>query len=89
MLQTNDLLDRLKAAYQLKSDYALAKKLGLTTAAISRYRKNVGIPDDRVAVEIAELLDLDPFYLVACMNMARAEKAHDRETVEFWKSYAA
>lgn len=88
MLRTADLLDRLKAAYQLPSDYALAKKLGVTRAAVSRYRNNVGSFDDKLAFEVAYLLELNPSIVVASMHMERAKRQNDKSLIDFWSQYA-
>ena len=60
MLKTTELLDKLKAAYNLPSDYAAAKKLGITTQTVSGYRCKRSFFEDRVAVNVAELLDIEP-----------------------------
>ncbi len=38
MYKTTELLDMLKARYNLPSDYAIAKKIGLTRGAISKLK---------------------------------------------------
>tara|TARA_Y100001938_G_scaffold145145_1_gene221203 strand:- start:1105 stop:1371 length:267 start_codon:yes stop_codon:yes gene_type:complete len=88
MLTTVELLNRVKAAYGLESDYSLAKKLSITPQAVSKYMKKRSFLDDRVSFIVAELLDLNPAYVVACTNMERAEKKEDKNGVSFWMRYA-
>ncbi len=88
MLTTVELLNRVKAAYDLESDYSLAKKLSITPQAVSKYMKKRSFLDDRVSFIVAELLDLNPAYVVACTNMERAEKKEDKNGVSFWMRYA-
>lgn len=88
MLKTIELIERLKAAYGLPSDYAAAKKLGITCQAISKYRNKGTSLDDKVAVEIAELLDLNPLMVVASMHVERAERQNDKALISFWSHYA-
>ncbi|MGY0563689.1 MAG: helix-turn-helix domain-containing protein, partial [Paraglaciecola chathamensis] len=46
----------LRKKYRLRSDNTVAKKLGVSRSAVSRYRNQTGSIDDRLAVEIAEML---------------------------------
>jgi len=87
-MKTLDFIERLKAVYHLPSDYAAAKKLGVTKQNISRIRNHGQTLDDRAAFEIAELLELDPAQVVAYMNLERAERANDKNLILFWQSYA-
>lgn len=88
MLTTVELLNRVKAAYDLGSDYALAKKLGVSVQRVSNYMRKKTFLDDKMAFIVAELLDLNPAYVVACSNMERAERKEDKSSVSFWMRYA-
>jgi predicted transcriptional regulator len=88
MFKTNDLLNRLKAVYGLQSDYALAKKIGISRQAVSKYRTLTRTLDDCVAVEVAELLELNPFQVLASMQLERAERNKDEKMVSIWREYA-
>lgn len=54
---TNQLLDRVKARFDIKSDYQLAKKLGTGTGRIANWRKGMCSMDWNIAFEIADLLN--------------------------------
>ncbi len=88
MLTTVELLNRVKAAYNLPSDYALSKKLGFSRQRISKYYTQGHLLDDQGCFAVAELLDLNPAYVVACVNMERAEKKEDSVGVSFWMRHA-
>lgn len=88
MLTTVELLNRVKAAYDLRSDYALAKKLGVSAQRVSNYIRKKTFLDDKMSFVVAELLDLNPAYVVACTNMERAERLEDKSSVSFWMRYA-
>lgn len=73
MKTTAEYLDAIKARHHLPSDYAVAKMLGITRAAVSRYRNNEGTFDDPVSIRAAELLDLDPEEVILSGYVARAK----------------
>jgi len=89
MFKTTELLDMLKAAYNLPSDYALAKKIGYTRAGISKLRNNKSFFNDKDAINIAELLELNTIQVVASCNIERAIKHNEPELENFWKKVAA
>lgn len=82
METTNQLLDRIKEKYGLKSDYALAKAIGMSRERISRYRNSSGELGDDAALKVAELLDLDPGYVLACMSHQRTKSDAARHAWE-------
>jgi hypothetical protein len=79
---TVQYLDALKRRLDLPSDYAVAKVLGITRAAVSRYRQAGGAFDDLTAVRAAELLGLDPLEVIAASN---AERARDDDARRVWE----
>lgn len=93
METTNELLDQVKVRYGLKSDYALAAKLGMTRSLVSAYRNNKRMLGDDAALKVAELLDLDPGYILATMEAQRthndAARAAWERLADFVKSHGA
>lgn len=89
MFETTQLLDMLKTAYNLPSDYAVAKKIGLTRNAISNYRAKRNFLNDSNALNIAELLELDPLKVLASCQYERAHRHGEKELEIFWKGIAA
>lgn len=89
MYRTAELLTKLKAFYGVTSDYALAKKMGVTRACVSSWSRGVTFFDDKVSFEVAEVLGLNPAILVASMHVERAERKHDESALNFWRQYAA
>lgn len=82
MKKTIELLEEVKARYGLKSNYALAKKLGQTDTDIARWMKGKNTLGDDAAMQVADLLDLDPAYVVACMHAERAKHESERKLWE-------
>ena len=75
---TLDLLDRLATKLgDLKgnkaSDYRIAKELGVTRAAVSRWRAGHNAMGDEVAVTVAERLGDNPAYVLARLHEDMAE----------------
>lgn len=59
MNYTNALLDRVKARFELTSDYQLAKKLEVSTSRIGNYRSGRSSLDWDLAFKICDLLEED------------------------------
>lgn len=85
MHTTADLLDGVKARHALPSDYRLARFLGVTDNTMYNYRHGKSRPDDRVAMKLAELLELEPSYVLTCLA---AERAPDETIRQVWTQLA-
>jgi hypothetical protein len=85
METTNELLDQVKARHGLKSDYALAKHLGMSSERISKYRTRGGALAEDNALKVAQLLELNEGYVLACME---AERAHSEAAKRAWARLA-
>lgn len=79
-------LDALRVRYDIPSDYQLAKFLNVTRATVSAWRKGFTMFDDVNAARVAELLDLHPCHVMACMHAAR-ENDHP-EIAKMWRDVA-
>lgn len=88
MYKSMQLVDMLKQKYGFSSDNSVAKKLGVSRSAVSRYRSGSGSIDDKLAVEIAEMLTLDPFEVIASMRCERAARKNRPTEIKFWRKYA-
>ncbi|AOJ83804.1 hypothetical protein WS86_24565 [Burkholderia savannae] len=82
MKTTVEYLDAIKSRLNLPSDYAIAKALGLTRAAVSKQRLGHSVFDDTTALRVAEILDVDPMEVIAAAN---AERARDEATRRLWE----
>jgi hypothetical protein len=79
---TVELLDAVKAALELPSDYALAHRLGVSRQRVSMWRTSrEGLGDD-IALKVAELLELDPGYVLACLAAERTQRPAVRQVWE-------
>lgn len=78
MKSAEQYLDEARSRLDLPSDYALAKALGLTRAAVSRYRCGAGLPDDLACVQIAEAIGCEPMEVIAAINYQRAKTDVER-----------
>ncbi|CAE6822245.1 helix-turn-helix domain-containing protein [Paraburkholderia nemoris] len=72
MKTTVEYLDAVKAKLDLPSDYAAAKALGVTRAAVSRYRNGIGTFDDLTAARVADVLGIEPIEVIAATNYERS-----------------
>lgn len=76
---TNRLLDEAKAALQVQSDYALAKRLGMHHSTISGYRAGRSQLDVDACFRVAEALNREPAAIIAAVEAERATKPEARE----------
>lgn len=67
-----DYLDEIKEALSIASDYGLAKRLGWSRPRISHYRAGTHHFDEAGALQVAELLDLDPAVVLLDAMESRA-----------------
>ena len=58
-MQPSELLDLVKQALGLESDYQAGKKLGLTTSCISGWRVNRSYPKNDVLIKFAKILHMN------------------------------
>ena len=81
-----EFLDEIKARNNGLSDYAIAKRLGVTRSCISFYRTGRSCFDDETAEKVAEELGVNPVYVMACAHAERAKvpsiKSHWMEAAE-------
>ncbi|MGC2944408.1 DUF3693 domain-containing protein [Burkholderia ambifaria] len=83
MKTTIQYLDALKKRLDLPSDYAAARVLGVTRAAVSRYRNGLSVFDEATAIRAADLLDLDPLEVISA---CKAESATDARARRVWEN---
>jgi hypothetical protein len=67
------------------SDYRLAKELGVTRSAMSRYLLGKNTFDERVGARVSGVLGLHPGYVAACIQ---AERATLPESRSMWEGVA-
>ncbi len=80
MLEITRYIEELKDRLHLKSDYALAHKLGITQPEANHLRRGLKIPKEELCIRIAKLLDKNP---VELMLVAQKDRAPD-EAKEYW-----
>lgn len=82
---TRQFLDELRAQPALKSDYQIAKRVGVTPQRVSNWRTGRSTFDDKAALKVAALLDTDAGYILACMAAERTTRPDVRRA---WASVA-
>lgn len=85
MKTTVELLNEVKTRYQLPSDGRLAAMLGHTRSSISLLMQGKNYLGDEAAMRVADLLDLDPAYVMACIH---AEREKNQEVKRVWQRMA-
>lgn len=83
-MKASEYLDQCKAQLHIPSDYALAKKIGLSRFDVSRYRSGSRTPDAYACVRIAVILGLDPAQVIADLH---SQGEQDAERRRFWTDF--
>lgn len=84
-MQTRNYIELTKKKLKIESDYALAKVLGVSRAAIGKYLTGERVMDDYTAAKIAQVLDLPEIKIIAEANQ---EREKDAKKKSFWKKLA-
>lgn len=79
------VINEAKEKLGVESDYSLAKRLEIPNPRISEYRSGKARPDAYACARFAEVLEMDPFELLAQVEAA-TEKNEARRT--YWKQVA-
>lgn len=83
MKTTADYLDELKQKFEVDSDAAAARAIGITHRQIvSRYRTLRGTFDDAVCLRIAEALEIEPGPIMLDMHIQREKNPAVRNVWE-------
>jgi transcriptional regulator with XRE-family HTH domain len=83
-----EFLDEIKQRNGLRSDYALAKHLGVRVQLISNYRNKRSFPDEVMACRLADELGLPRGYVLAMVAAERAERGENGDLADTWRSLA-
>ena len=81
MFETARFMAEVKDRYSLKSDYALAAKLGIAQPEANLIRRGLKVPKPELCIKIATLLEKNP---VELLLIAQKDKA-PASAKEYWK----
>lgn len=81
MKTTVEFLNEAKARLDVKRDIELAARLGVTKQNISMLGNGESYFGDEAARRVAEIIGIDPAYVIAC---AYAERARDPQIKSVW-----
>ncbi|WP_137940254.1 hypothetical protein [Chitinivorax sp. B] len=79
MLTTLDWISALKTTLCISSDYGIAKHLGISKHAISKYRRKNEAFGPKTAEKVAEVLQVDPAILFASSEYERAKSNSEKD----------
>lgn len=82
MLTTLEIVELLREETETRSDYAVAKLLGIRQQTICNWKSGRGAMSEEIAINAARKLKLDPDYILACVT---AERAKGTPTFPVWK----
>jgi predicted transcriptional regulator len=71
---THTLIERLRAHWGGATNYGLAKRLGITKSAVTRYARHGGGMSLDIGLRVADELKLNRTYVLACLMAEREPK---------------
>jgi hypothetical protein len=77
-----EYMDALQLKLGVNSDYAVARVIGVSRQAASRYRLGMGHFDDEIARKVGEILEIHPGIVMLHMY---ADRTRDEGIKELWK----
>ncbi len=78
MLKVSEFLDKSKACAGIETDYRLAKVIGISHSAVTSYRTDRTLPDERVIQKLCEFTGDDPDVISALFQSRRARTEEGR-----------
>lgn len=84
MNKAAELLNKCKEKLEISSTYALSKQSEISEQNLSRYYNGEQSPDDYTCFKIAEILELDPAYVIASI---RAESEKNEKKKNYFKCF--
>lgn len=82
MKTVDNYLDLIKTKYDIKSDYALARFLGISKQRITTYRQGRSSFNTEFSIIVAKFLAVDPLEIIAAMNAVREKNSLSKS---FWR----
>lgn len=89
MKNTADFLDAMRVKLELPSDGKLADYLGMHRQHISRYRTLGHTFDDETCIRVADILEVKPAFVMACMHYQRAKNPKVKDAWQYLGGLAA
>lgn len=83
MFFLDDFLSRAKEGAGIKSDFKLARALGITQASVSTWRIGKSLPSDAIIIKLCDLSGDDP--QIVCVQLA-ALRAPDEASRQMWQT---
>ena len=81
-MKAKEWIDAAKKKSGISSDYAIAKRLGMTQSAVSNIRNSESTLSDEYAVEVARVLGIDPLHVIIDQHRERTTNECAREAWE-------
>lgn len=81
---SESLIRKIRAKFgdQALTDYRLAKLLRMSPQGIHSWKSRGSVFDDKAGQRIADLLELDPAYVLSCLAAERAKDPSAKKTYE-------
>lgn len=81
MLTTVDIIELVRLETEARTKYAAARRLGVLHQTLANWIVRGSVMRDETGLKAAEILDIDPDYILACLA---AERAKDSPAFKTW-----
>ena len=78
-MNTPDYLDALRERLNIRSDWKLAQEMGWSEGTVYNYRKGATHFQEDTAIQVAEILGMDPLHVLADSQAQRTKSPAARE----------
>jgi len=87
-MKTSTYLDLAKKATKSSSDNEFARMMGWGKSQVNNYRHDRQPMDNKQALQIAEIIHIPVWNIIADMEMIRADKKGDKDMKKAWAKLA-
>ncbi|NMM27827.1 MAG: helix-turn-helix transcriptional regulator [Glaciimonas sp.] len=82
-------LEMVRTKFNLKTDVALAAKIGITKSAVGNYSKGIRVMDEETCLAVAMALEVNPLDVMMAAGIDRAEKTGQKSLWEVFSQRTA
>ncbi|MGB7480841.1 MAG: helix-turn-helix domain-containing protein [Burkholderiaceae bacterium] len=88
-MRSTKYLEMIREKYELKTDSAIAEKLGISRNAVSQYMTGKRVMDEETCLAVALALEIEPSRVLMAAGIDRAERTGQKSLWEVFSKRAS